>query len=274
MSTSPKHDLKYLPVDSLVPNSWNPQTQDDAVFERLVAEITEVGFIDPIEVVSLDDGRFRILGGEHRWQAAKKAGLDEVPCIVIQGAKWNEVDLQKFVTVRLNTLRGQLDPDKFLKLYEEMADKYGKESLQRLMGYTDSAKWAKFIDTLTKDMKKGLPKEMQKEFESKAKEAKSVQDLERIIQELFAKHGDTMDLSFIIFTYGKQDHIYVQMTRAMKKSMDKVAEYCRLTSQDINVVMEPVVKQFLDSIQVKLTEVKAAAASHKSEVEVIFEKDT
>lgn len=243
-----KHDLSYLPVDKLVPNSWNAQDQDEATFNRLVDEVTEVGFIDPVEVIPMEDGTYRILGGEHRWMAAKKAGREEVPCIVLRGEKWQNEDLQKFVTVRLNTIRGQLNPEKFLKLYEEMASKYGAEALQQLMGYTDAVKWSKLVQSVSKGMKKALPKGMHKEFDKKAAEAKTVEDLEKIIQDMFSKYGDTLNLGFMIFTYGKQEHLYIAMDSKLKKAMDALRFYCQESSRNINDVMAPLVKHLMQTL--------------------------
>lgn len=247
-----KHEQRYLSVDSLVPNAWNPQEQDDATFNRLVDEVNEVGFIDPIEVVPLDDGTFRIVGGEHRWRAAVASGKDEVPCIILSGAKWKDEDLQKFVTVRLNVIRGKLDPEKFLKLYQEMVDKYGADALQNMLGFTDVKAFQRVLGDVKKGMKKSLPKEMQDEFDKAAKEARTVEDLNKIIQALFTKYGDTVAQSFMIFTHGKREHLYVAMDRKMKKAMDKVIEHCKKSGEDINEFMEPLTQVFMQAATRKL----------------------
>lgn len=265
MSDPKKHDLKYLPVDDLVPNAWNPQDQNEATFMRLCDEISEVGFIDPCEVVAMEDGTFRIIGGEHRWQAAKKVGLDEIPCVILQGKKWKDEDLQKFVTIRLNTIRGKVDPEKFMALYEEMAGKYGAEPLQQLMGYADTKAFEKLVHGVKKGLKKSLPPEMVEEFEKAAKDAKTAEDLEKIVQMLFAKYGDTVNLSFMIFTYGKQEHFYVQMNQKMRKAMNKVADYCKMTSTDINVFLEPIFKECLK----KASEDLETAQNKASDVEIM-----
>lgn len=236
-------DLRHIPIDLITPNAWNPQGQDEVTFQRLVDEIRDVGFLDPLEVVPLDDGTYRIIGGEHRWQAAKVIGMDELPCSVLVDSKWQDEDLQKFVTVRLNVLKGKLDPEKFAKLYGEMARKYGAEALQQLMGYTDSKAFQKIVGDVKRGLKKGLPKDLQDEFDEKAKEAKTVEDLSNILQHLFAKHGDTVNMSFMVFTFGKQEHVYIQMNRETKKALDKVLAYCRHANEDINDFLAPLIEE-------------------------------
>ena len=238
-----KLDLKYVPIDLIQPNDWNPQGQDELTFQRLCDEIRDVGFVDPLEIVPLDNGMYRIIGGEHRWQAAKVVGLEEVPCAVLTDEKWQDEDLQKFATVRLNVLKGKLDPEKFAKLYGEMAEKYGAEALQQLMGYVDTKGFQKLVGDVKRGMKKSLPKELQDEFDEKAKEAKTVEDLSNIIQHLFAKHGDTVNLSFMVFTFGKQEHIYVQANSKTKKALDKVLAYCKHAHEDINDFLAPIIEQ-------------------------------
>jgi len=254
LSEQSEHLLSYLSVDDLVPNDWNPQHQDDTVFDRLVDEIEDVGFIDPIQVVAQPDNRYLIIGGEHRWQAAKAAGMEEVPCIVLEGDQWKEEDLQKFVTVRLNLIRGRLNPEKFLKLYNEMVARYGEESMQGLMGHCDTHGFKKLVDSVKKGMKDTLPKDLQDKFDEEAKEVKTVEDLSNIIQSLYNSYGDTVSQSFMVFTYGKQSHIYISMDKGMKKAMDKILSYCKTTGDDINEFMAPIVQTFMKEAESRLSE--------------------
>ena len=241
-----KHDQAYIPVDRIVPNSWNANEEDERTFDHLVEDVAETGFIDSLTVVPLDDGNYRIIGGEHRWMAAKASGENEVPCLILQGAKWKDEDLQKFVTVRMNMLKGKLNPEKFLKLYHEMADKYGEEQLQKLFGFTDKKAFKKILKGVTNAAKQALPKELHDDLEEKAKDAQTVEDLGTIVQEMFQKYGDTADKSFMIFTHGKQEHIYIAMSTDMRRAMDKVCLFCDTAGQDINDFMVPVVKACLD----------------------------
>jgi hypothetical protein len=140
----------------------------------------------------------------------------------------------------LNVIGGKMNPEKFLKLYQEMADKYGKDALQQLMGYVDTRQFQKLVGDVKRGMKQSLPKEMHAEFDEKAKEAKTVEDLGTIIQTLFAKYGDTVQQSFVIFTHGNKEHIYVQMDKTMKKALDKVINCCRETGEDLNSFLGPV----------------------------------
>lgn len=254
--------FKWVPIDQVVPNAWNINVQDDITFNLLQDEIAEVGLIDPIEVVPTEDDVYVILGGEHRWRAAKNLGHVEVPCILLTDTKWKDVDLQKFVTVRLNVIHGKVDSDKFVVLYNEMAAKYGQDAMQRLMGYADTQQFQKLLGWVKKGLKQSLPKEMAQEVEEATKDVKSVQDLQNIIQELFQKYGDTISQSFMVFTYGKQQHIYVSMDAKMRRSMDRVMECCRFTGQDMNDFLRPLFDDFAKKAAIEIERKKQVDAVH------------
>lgn len=238
-----RHKLEYISVDKILPNPWNANEQDERSFDALVSEVSETGFIDSITVVPLEKGLYRIIGGEHRWRAAKASGDEFVPCLILQGAKWKDEDLQKFVTVRMNMIRGKLNPDKFVAIYSEMAQKYGKDQLQKLFGFVDKKAFAKLTKGVVAGAKQSLPKELHADLEEKAKDAKTAEDLGQIVQEMYAKYGDTMAQSFMVMTHGKQEHLYISMDSKTRKAMNKVVTYCEMTSTDINEVMSGIVQE-------------------------------
>ena len=135
MAAPIEYEIKSIPIGKIVPNSWNPQSMPEEEFARLCDEIASVGFTAPIQVVPLNDGTYRILGGEHRWRAAQANNYESIPCVLLSTEQWADIDLQKFVTVRMNAIQGKLNPEKFLVLYNEMTAKYGSDAIQGLMGF-------------------------------------------------------------------------------------------------------------------------------------------
>ena len=43
--------IKYIPINSLIPNEWNPNRQSDHDFELLLRSMEEDGFTQPIVAV-------------------------------------------------------------------------------------------------------------------------------------------------------------------------------------------------------------------------------
>ena len=244
-------DLTRISIGLIEPNSWNPQEQDEGTMAELVASIKQVGFIDPIEVVPLSTGKYRIIGGEHRWQAAKSLGLSELPVVILTDAIWQDEDLQKFQTVKLNILSGKINGEKFLKIYQEMADKYGAEALQKLFGFTDVKALDRLVGKAKQAIKKSLPKSLQDEFEDKSKSVKSAEDLTKIVQSLLLKHGDTISSDFIIFTFGKREHIYLPVDRASYERLAALADHAYKEGVPLIELLSSYIAQAADNLPKK-----------------------
>ena len=70
-------DYKKVNVKDLIPYANNSRTHSDEQINQVAARIKEFGFTNPV-LIDSDGG---IIAGHGRVMAAKKLGLDEVPCI-------------------------------------------------------------------------------------------------------------------------------------------------------------------------------------------------
>lgn len=74
-----------LPVHALKPGRMQPrQSFNDEKMDTLVRSIQQKGILQPLLVRQTDGQTYEIVAGERRWRAAKDAGLESVPVIVIQ----------------------------------------------------------------------------------------------------------------------------------------------------------------------------------------------
>jgi ParB family chromosome partitioning protein len=71
---------RLLAIDQLDPNPDQPR-QAMGDLSELMASIAEKGVIEPI-VVRVRAGRYQIIAGERRYQAAVQVGLKELPVVV------------------------------------------------------------------------------------------------------------------------------------------------------------------------------------------------
>ena len=69
--------IEYLPVHSLRPYERNARTHSDAQIDAIAESIRQFGFNSPI-LIDDDDG---VIAGHARLAAARKLGLDTVPCV-------------------------------------------------------------------------------------------------------------------------------------------------------------------------------------------------
>ena len=69
--------IEYLPVQSLRPYERNARTHSDAQIDAIAESIRQFGFNSPI-LIDDDNG---VIAGHARLAAARKLGLDTVPCV-------------------------------------------------------------------------------------------------------------------------------------------------------------------------------------------------
>jgi ParB/RepB/Spo0J family partition protein len=99
-----KLTVEYVPVDSVFPNSYNPNRQTEKDFNLLMKSITDDGFTTPI--LCLRRTR-EIIDGEHRWRAALKLGMKEIPVVFTDMTP----EQMRMSTLRHNQARGTHDMD-------------------------------------------------------------------------------------------------------------------------------------------------------------------
>ncbi len=76
-------DITNIRVSLIEPNKKQPRRSfDEEKIAELAESIKEHGLIQPIIVAPLKDGSYKIVAGERRWRAAKKAKIKEIPAIV------------------------------------------------------------------------------------------------------------------------------------------------------------------------------------------------
>lgn len=211
---------KSLPVDSLVPAKHNPNKMSTRKFNLLVDNLSK-GFTDPIYVRPVEDGKYRIIGGHHRWEAAKVLGLEEVPVTINTDPEFDE-DQEAFQLMRHNMIRGNLDAQSFVKLYESLTQKYGIDVLADAFGFEEEEELQKLI----KKTEKTLPKEMKEKFKEAAKDVKTLADLSQLLNKLFSTYGDTLPYGYMFMDFGGKESVWVRMMPKDMKLIEKIGVMC------------------------------------------------
>ncbi len=122
-----------LPISQVEPGLNQPRKRfDPAALAELADSIRTHGIIQPLTVRRLSSGYYQIIAGERRWRAAKEAGLDRVPAVII------EADDRKVMELGLieNLQREDLNPIEEARGYEVLSREYGltQEEIARRMG--------------------------------------------------------------------------------------------------------------------------------------------
>ena len=113
---------KMLPLHKVEPNPDQPRRDfDEEELEALADSLMTHGMIQPLTVRELPSGYYQIIAGERRWRAARIAGLEEVPAVIM------EADDKKTMELALieNLQRQDLNPVEEAMGYHSLMADYG-----------------------------------------------------------------------------------------------------------------------------------------------------
>ena len=116
-----------LPISQIESCQNQPRKSfDKEKLEELAESIRQHGVIQPLTVRKLSSGYYQIIAGERRWRAARLAGLDEIPAVVI------EADDQKAMELAMieNLQREDLNPIEEAQGYRVLTETYGMTQAQ------------------------------------------------------------------------------------------------------------------------------------------------
>jgi len=108
-------EFRKLPIDQLVPASYNPRKKlkpGDSEFEKIKNSITEFGYVDPV-IVNQD---LTVIGGHQRISVLKTLGYTEIDCVVIDIDKTKE----KALNVALNKISGEWNKELLAELIKDL----------------------------------------------------------------------------------------------------------------------------------------------------------
>ena len=117
-----KSAYQLLPIHRVEPNPGQPRRDfDEEELQSLADSISVHGIVQPLTVREISDGHYQIIAGERRWRAARIAGLNEVPAVII------EADDRKTMELALieNLQRQDLNPVEEALGYRTLMDEYG-----------------------------------------------------------------------------------------------------------------------------------------------------
>lgn len=227
---------------------WNPNDQEAEIFNALVESIEDIGMVENVALVKVgalsDHDRERLpegteyiaVSGNHRVRAAFMLDPDgEIPAVVLS----DDIDIGKLkaITVRMNVIRGKLDPVKFTQLFNEVADDYGREIAKSMMGFANE----KAFERLYQEAKHALPPQVQTELEKSKDELKTVDDLATVLNTLFTRYGDTLDHSYMVFVWGGQPHLMIRTESQLRGTLKVLQDECASKDIDMNDVLRDVI---------------------------------
>ena len=134
-----KKELSKVAISDLSRNPYQPrEVFDEAKLDELKNSIKKNGVIQPIAVrpKKNDAEKYEIIAGERRWLAAQRAGLHEIPVIIMDLTDVESLE----VAIVENIQRDDLSPIEEARGYKRLFDefKYDHESISKLMSKSRS----------------------------------------------------------------------------------------------------------------------------------------
>ena len=130
---------RRLPTGALRPNARNPRRVfSETELDELVASLRERGIIQPIVARSMRGANdsYEIIAGERRWRAAQRAGLHEVPVVIIEATDAEALQ----IAIIENVQRADLNPLEEADGYRALMDEFhnNQEDIARIIGKSRS----------------------------------------------------------------------------------------------------------------------------------------
>jgi len=110
-------NYKMVPLDQITPNPMQPRRDfNEERLRELADSFKQNGIMQPLVVKKTDDG-FAVVAGERRLRAAKIAGLESVPVVVL-----DEIDNARMLEMALveNIQRENLNPLELAEAYRRL----------------------------------------------------------------------------------------------------------------------------------------------------------
>ena len=128
-----------IPIADLERNKYQPRTMfDEEKLAELSSSIKQNGVIQPIAVRpnKYEPGKFEIVAGERRWLAAQKAGLNEVPVVVLNISDHKSLE----IAIVENVQRQDLNVIEEAKGYQRLVKDFGydHEKISKFMSKSRS----------------------------------------------------------------------------------------------------------------------------------------
>lgn len=131
---------EMLKISSVEPRRDQPRkTFERESLEQLAESVQKYGVLQPIIVRpnQLIDDSYEIIAGERRWRAAKLAGLDEIPAVVLDG---DDLKIAQVAIIE-NIQREDLNPVEEALAYQALMDRFSltQDQVSKQVGKSRSA---------------------------------------------------------------------------------------------------------------------------------------
>ena len=137
-----------LPVEVVFEPEWNPNEMDSEMRSRLSRSIDRFGFLVPLVVRPIGEGRYETVGGAHRLEVLRGMERTTVPCVIVKAD-----DTQaRLLSQSLNHIAGEDNPGLRAEILRQLLAKLPEEEVAAVL--PDSVDSLRALASLGQDTKK------------------------------------------------------------------------------------------------------------------------
>lgn len=128
--------LKVLEVSKII-SVKNIRNEHDKDIAELADSINRQGLINPITVMSVSGGKYRVIAGHRRLEAVKRLGLPHIECQILESMSEKDIVLTQLAE---NVQRKNMSAQELVDVFEELKEKYHMKQnvIAKLLGKDDS----------------------------------------------------------------------------------------------------------------------------------------
>ncbi|MEO0292693.1 MAG: ParB/RepB/Spo0J family partition protein [candidate division WOR-3 bacterium] len=194
----PKIEEDKVPIDQIIHSPLQPRKKiNDEELEGLVASIKQNGILQPVLLRRLEDGKYELVYGHRRFEAAKRAGLKEIPAVFRKLSDREVLELAIIENIQREDLTPLEEAWAYYRLnvefnltQEEIAERVGKArttitNKMRLLSLPEEVKEALNLGKITEGHARALlgfgddKKRILKELEKIIRGEKTVREVEK-----------------------------------------------------------------------------------------------
>ncbi|HMO34312.1 MAG TPA: ParB/RepB/Spo0J family partition protein [Lacibacter sp.] len=195
-----------IPVDAIEINPKQPRHDfDEQALNELADSIRLHDIIQPVTVSRMPSGKYRLIAGERRWRASKRAGLTDIPAYVRQANDAELLELALLENLQRENLNAMEVALSYKRLMEELD--YTQEQVAERMG-KDRTTVTNYIRLLK------LPPDIQQAVRTGSLSMGHARALINV---------DTVDKQLYVFQQVKQKDLSVRQTENLVRLLYKAA---------------------------------------------------
>ncbi|MEW9097173.1 MAG: ParB/RepB/Spo0J family partition protein [Clostridiaceae bacterium] len=132
-----EENINFVDTDLIYPNVYQPRKIfNEESIDELAKSIKSYGIIQPLSVRRIGEGTYELVAGERRLRAAKKAGLKEVPVIIVDVTDKDSAAIALLENIQREDLSFLEEAEAFFNLIKE--HNYTQEALAEIIGKKQS----------------------------------------------------------------------------------------------------------------------------------------